>query len=353
MTAVSRAIWTSAQWNAHVRANLLETMVGKAATTGGYFVSTGANAIAERAAVSATVATSQTRSSEAYGDLATTGPSVTCTTGSEALVWIACRSSSSLGGGAVEVGTTTAYACTDSATFDSGGGNRAGFDDGHMFQGYFSSTNGNQFSLATFNSTQMQSDLSGATVSKTEVFLNNLHFYQAAGGSAIIGTHALASITGDVTYSSIASGITSSHFNYGESKWVTVPNSIGNAFKAGTAKGISIGKGPSSSNSYYSYFAGDGQSGEPQVRITYSKPGISGGYTKASFSVSGASSLPADDAYSLYMSGMTANKGNRWGVVKRITSLTPGSNTFTMKYAAGTSGATGTFLNREIIVMPM
>jgi hypothetical protein len=91
MTAVSGVIWTSAQFNAHIRDNLLETMPGKATAAGRYFASSGLNSIGERVPSSSQVATSETTTSTTYANLATNGPEVTCTTGSSALVWILTR----------------------------------------------------------------------------------------------------------------------------------------------------------------------------------------------------------------------------------------------------------------------
>lgn len=91
MTAVDNTIWTSSQWNTHVRDNLLETMAGKATTAGRWFVSTGANAIAERVITQASTTTSQTTTSTSFTDLATVGPSVTVTTGTKAIVFWGCQ----------------------------------------------------------------------------------------------------------------------------------------------------------------------------------------------------------------------------------------------------------------------
>lgn len=91
MTAVAGDIWTSAQFNAHVRDNLLETMPGKATAANRIFVSNGLNSIAERVPSTATVATAQTTSSTSYTDLGTVGPAVTVTTGTAAIVWAVVR----------------------------------------------------------------------------------------------------------------------------------------------------------------------------------------------------------------------------------------------------------------------
>lgn len=117
MTAVSGDIWTSAQFNAHIRDNLLETMPGKATAANRMYISNGLNSIAERVPSTATVATSQTTSSTSYVDLATVGPAVTVTTGTSAVVWAVARSQHSSGGGecswSVAVSGATVRAAND------------------------------------------------------------------------------------------------------------------------------------------------------------------------------------------------------------------------------------------------
>jgi hypothetical protein len=91
MTAVSGTIWTAAQFNAHIRDNLAETMPGKATAAGRIFTSNGLNSIAERVPSSAQVTTTETTTSTSYTNLSTNGPEVTVTTGRSALVWIMTR----------------------------------------------------------------------------------------------------------------------------------------------------------------------------------------------------------------------------------------------------------------------
>ncbi len=86
MTAIANSVFTAAQFNTHVRDNLLETAPAKATTNGRYFVATGTNSIAERASDTAFIGTSETTTSTSYTDLATVGPSVTVTTGTRAFV---------------------------------------------------------------------------------------------------------------------------------------------------------------------------------------------------------------------------------------------------------------------------
>lgn len=88
MTAVDGAVFTAAQFNSSIRDNLLETAPAKATTAGGYFVATGANSIVQRLTGSSSVDASQTTLSTTFTDLGTVGPSVTVTTGTQALVII-------------------------------------------------------------------------------------------------------------------------------------------------------------------------------------------------------------------------------------------------------------------------
>jgi hypothetical protein len=170
---------------------------------------------------------------------------------------------------------TKTYSANGSASYQGDDDERAGIAE--CYQGQYSSTNGNQYSVILFPYSTIASDLSGATINKVEVYLNNNHWYYNSGGTAIIGYHNSATTPSSFTYPSSTDNITRSSFTYGQAKWVTVDNSIGTAFKNGTAKGILLGKGQTAGGTlstdklYYGYFAGNGQSGEPQLRITYTK----------------------------------------------------------------------------------
>jgi hypothetical protein len=90
MTAVANAAFTAAQFNA-LRDNMLETAPAKATATGQYFVSTAANALAARTPGVSSVATSETTTSTTFAALATAGPAVTVTTGTQVLVFVSAR----------------------------------------------------------------------------------------------------------------------------------------------------------------------------------------------------------------------------------------------------------------------
>lgn len=91
MTATANSAFTAAQFNTHVRDNLLETGPAKVTAAGQYLLSTGANTLAARTFGNQVIGTSESTSSSSYTDLATAGPSVTVTTGTKALVIVAAQ----------------------------------------------------------------------------------------------------------------------------------------------------------------------------------------------------------------------------------------------------------------------
>ena len=80
----------------------------------------------------------------------------------------------------------------------------------------------------------------------------------------------------------------------------------------------------------------------------YSVVGV-GDNAFTSFAVSGATTIAAADAYAISQSGTNTQSVSR---ATRLSTLTAGSNTFTMKYR-GSGGGTGTFKDREIIVIDL
>lgn len=91
MTATANTAFTAAQFNTHIRDNLNECAPAKATTAGRWFIASGANSIVERAIDSAEVVTAEGTTSTSYTDLATSGPAVTVTTGTRALVIITAQ----------------------------------------------------------------------------------------------------------------------------------------------------------------------------------------------------------------------------------------------------------------------
>lgn len=117
MTAVSNAIFTASQFNTYIRDNLLETAPAKAATAGGYFVATGANAIAQRVATTTTQPNSGTTTSTSFtatlAGTPGTNPAVTVSTGTSALVIISADISTAT---AIPAGAFMSFAVSGATT---------------------------------------------------------------------------------------------------------------------------------------------------------------------------------------------------------------------------------------------
>lgn len=71
----------------------------------------------------------------------------------------------------------------------------------------------------------------------------------------------------------------------------------------------------------------------------------------AGYEISGATSLAANIARAISTDGLAANSRMRIGITNMFQGLTAGSNTFQMKYWV--SGGTGTFIHREIAILPL
>ncbi|WP_422744365.1 hypothetical protein ACN27B_08760 [Micromonospora sp. WMMD754] len=111
-------MFTAAQFNTHVRDNLLETAPAKATAAGRIMVTTGPNAIAERVVGSDTVITAQTTASTLWTDLGTVGPQVTITTGTTALVILSALMSNNTAGANAQMGVAVSGASSVGANTD-------------------------------------------------------------------------------------------------------------------------------------------------------------------------------------------------------------------------------------------
>lgn len=87
-TFISGDVLTAAELNVHLRDNLNETAVAKATTAGRIFVASGANTVAQREVASSFTQASINITGTSYGS---SGPTVTVTTGTRALVFYGCH----------------------------------------------------------------------------------------------------------------------------------------------------------------------------------------------------------------------------------------------------------------------
>lgn len=115
MTAVANAIFTAAQFNTHVRDNLLETAPAKATTAGSIFVASGTNSISERIR-QRNSAGSSTTTSTTYTNLAAGALSVTAVTGTSAFVTVGATMSHNAANGTCHVSWDVTSATTLAAS---------------------------------------------------------------------------------------------------------------------------------------------------------------------------------------------------------------------------------------------
>jgi hypothetical protein len=176
---------------------------------------------------------------------------------------------------------TSTWPANASATFKGSGVKRTDVTD-ELAQGYYGSTNGNQSSVMTFtgaNSTgdeagvTVSSALTGATITKVEVYLFATHWFSYAGGTARIGYANATAIP--ASFSSARPYVSASGWKRDTGRWVPITSAaLIKALLAGTCRAITIGPGVGTSSNYYGRFVsatGAPSSRRPALRITYSK----------------------------------------------------------------------------------
>lgn len=135
------------------------------------------------------------------------------------------------------------------------------------YQGYYSSTNGNQRSLVGFPALGLPA---GSTVTKVELYLYAAHWGDSGGGTAVVGVHAYSSAPASYTTGGTQDVKREAWSSKTGGKWIVLPSSVNAGFQSGSSKGCIMGPGPTTSTlAYYGYFNGNGQSNEPQLRVTY------------------------------------------------------------------------------------
>jgi hypothetical protein len=91
LTAVDGTYFTSSQYNAFIRDDLLAQAPEQASGAGYYFVSGGQNSVLARKPKQAIVTTSETTTKTSYSNLGTIGPQVVLEHGKTVLVFISCN----------------------------------------------------------------------------------------------------------------------------------------------------------------------------------------------------------------------------------------------------------------------
>ncbi|MGW2496274.1 hypothetical protein ACWCV2_17450 [Streptomyces pseudogriseolus] len=168
-------------------------------------------------------------------------------------------------GGGTEPDPVRKYTKTYTASWSGSYANRSGYNSYYgakCMQGYYSGTNGVQAALIGFPAA-LATDLSGATIQKAEVYLYADHWYNAAGGSAVIKAHSHTSRPAKFSSDSEAKVVS---WRRNEGKWVDITS----VFDSTKWRGIALD--PNSTNrTYYGSFRGAGQTYPPKLRVTYTK----------------------------------------------------------------------------------
>lgn len=170
------------------------------------------------------------------------------------------------GGGGTTVPPTAkqTYTKTYTASWSRNwGGGSAG--NSEIRQGYYSSR---YYGAVGFPS-QVQTDLSGASISKIELYMYANHWYYNNGGTAVIGAHTASSVP-----ASFPAGSTTFNANWPTKSgglWITIPSTWYPYWASGNNKGFTFGDGASTSYTYYGRFNGVGMANPPKLRVTYQR----------------------------------------------------------------------------------
>jgi hypothetical protein len=128
-------------------------------------------------------------------------------------------------------------------------------------------------SMLGFNYASIVTLLTGATIVKVELYLYSNYWAVSTGGIACIGLH---NATGTpTTYSFTTRDVLDQSMKKPQGMWITLPNSVGTALQAGTAKGLVLDSritNPTTSN--YGEFRDSTYTDStvyPSLRITYTK----------------------------------------------------------------------------------
>jgi hypothetical protein len=146
------------------------------------------------------------------------------------------------------------YSLTDGAAY---GGSGSLHSSTQMYQGYYSSTWGNNRSAIMFPYTTIAADLAGKTITGCTLTFKTQFSYYNAGMTVVIGTHNTAATSAPSTWGGVTGEKTNrvqkASCSAGHTYTVSLGTTIGKEFQAGTAKGIVFGPGPSTSKTYYGY----------------------------------------------------------------------------------------------------
>jgi hypothetical protein len=175
------------------------------------------------------------------------------------------------GSTAVVKSYTTTYPCIWSGTYaDYGGDGKELIDVPWVGQGE-SPTYGEMIGLFGFSS-QILTDLTGATVTRAAFTAYTSWWSDNSGGTAILGWHDYTSAP------SVLSGARVDEDEQRQSNWpkpgaveTVLDAGFRTALQSGDARGIAVGRAPSTATEYRGHFNGATLAYPPSLRITYTK----------------------------------------------------------------------------------
>lgn len=167
------------------------------------------------------------------------------------------------------------YNSTWSRSWDDNG-SRVHSTNGELVQGYYDSSTGNRLSWIGFPFSQIQSDLAGATVKKVELYLYYDHWYNNAGGTAVIGYHSSTATSAPSFNQALDNQdeLRVSGWGINVSKYVNITSTgafTADGWRTGAHTGIVLGPAPDHTHEYYGKARGNSETHEPALRITYTK----------------------------------------------------------------------------------
>lgn len=132
MTAVTGNVFTAAQFNQHVRDNLLMTEAAVADAPASLLVTTGANTVDYRTPTVEYIGSFETTTNTSYTNLGTTGPTITETTGTKALVSFGAHIANNTAG----LGSRVSYEISGASTQAAGDSNSYYAESGNAGDGF-------------------------------------------------------------------------------------------------------------------------------------------------------------------------------------------------------------------------
>jgi hypothetical protein len=171
-------------------------------------------------------------------------------------------------GSSTTTSKTQTWTASWSGSWNQGGSNKVTgtgtyTDADRLYQGYGASNMGAKFGFPG----SVQTTLSGKTITKVEVWLQNRWTWANAGGTASFRYH--GSTSAGSSYGNDSGSTFTRHFDRGQGRWLTISNSEVpySSWKSGGAHGLALIVEGGSTN--YAYYDGVGKSNPPKLRITY------------------------------------------------------------------------------------